>query len=100
MLEPILDVDQHAFAPQVVQERPQATFRHAHELGDLPRARKTAEEAAALDPAFYEPEELLARIAKKAGDASGAAEHARKALEREPPFAAVRAELEAIASGK
>jgi hypothetical protein len=65
--------------------------------GDLGRAEARAREAAALDPRFFEPEEILARVALRQGSRAQATEHARAALERSPPFAALRAELEAIA---
>ncbi len=70
--------------------------RDAFAAGELGRAQALAEEARALDPRFYEPEELLARIAKESGDLAGAKEHAKAALERWPPFLALRTELEAL----
>jgi hypothetical protein len=71
--------------------------RDALSAGRLDEAQTLAEEARALDARFYEPEELLAKIAAKRGDAAKAKEHARAALDRWPPFAALRAELETLA---
>jgi hypothetical protein len=71
--------------------------RAALSAGDLERARTLAREASELDPRFFEPEEVLVRIAIRAGDAAGTREHAKAALERWPPFAALRTELEQLA---
>jgi hypothetical protein len=67
--------------------------RDALDGKDLDGAKKLAEEARALDPSAYEPEEILARVALAAGDRAAAAAHARAALERFPPFAGLREEL-------
>ena len=74
--------------------------RAALDAHDLARARTLAEEARSLDPALYEPEEVLARIELAAGDRAKGAAHARAALDRSPPFAGLRAELGKLAEGK
>ncbi len=86
-----------AFERHVTMRRKLLAARDALGTGDLATARALAEEARALDPAFFEPEEVLHRIAVAAGDAAGAREHARAALDRFPPFAVLREELEAAA---
>jgi hypothetical protein len=71
--------------------------RAALSVEDYPKARAFAEKARLLDLRFYEAEELLARIADAEDKTDEARQHARAALDRAPPYASVRAELEALA---
>lgn len=85
------------YEKHLTKRRKLLAARDALSAGDLARAKALAEEARLLDARFYEPEELLARIARESGDAAAAKEHAKAALDRVPPFATLRDELEALA---
>lgn len=74
--------------------------RDALAAGDVAQARALADEARGFDPASYEPEEVLARVAAKEGRTDDARAHARASLERSPPFESLRDELRKLAETK
>ena len=89
-----------AYERHVTLRKKLLAARDALGADDLDGARTLAREARELDPAYFEADEVLYRIAVKARDAVLSRERAKDALDRFPPFAVLREELEAAATAK